>query len=161
MKKILSVFLMLMLATTPVMAGPVIDSKENPEYLFVISSGSGSFEGDTLTLTGVPLVVYFSDRPYRVAGHMSLEKFAEMWSEGPNSLKADPPNATLSILDESGNKDSVVEISDLQLKGDSLTFKVRILEGSILKSFGAASIFIDATFAVMPVNPGLVGVISL
>ena len=126
MKKILSICLILMLATTPVMAGHVIDSKENPEYLFVLSAESGSFDGETLTLKGVPNVIYFSDRPNRIAGHMSLEKFVELLGKGTDSFKADPPNATLSLLDESGNKDVVIELSNPQLKGDTLTFKVRI-----------------------------------
>jgi len=146
MKKILSVCLMLMLVASPVLAGDVISSKENPTYLYVLSAKSGSFDGETLTLNDVPLVIYFSDRPNRIAGDMNLESFVEAWSKGSDSFKADPPNATLSILDESGNKDVVVELSDLQLSGDSFTFKVRILEGNIPKSFGPSSLFIDEEF---------------
>jgi len=58
----------------------VIDDSKNPGYLFVISVMSGSLDVDTLT--GVPTVIYFSDRPDRVAGHLSLEKFVESWNKG-------------------------------------------------------------------------------
>ena len=73
MKRILLICLVLT-ATTAVLADHVIDESENPQFLFVMSAVSGSFDGETLTLTGVPSVVYFSDRPYRIAGHMSLEE---------------------------------------------------------------------------------------
>ena len=105
MRKILLICIMLMLATTTVMADDVISSKENPEFLYVLSATSGSFEGDTLTLRDVPLVIYFSDRPNRIAGHMSLKKFVKLWGKGKNSFKKDPPNATLSIFNKKRNKD--------------------------------------------------------
>lgn len=143
MKKILSICLVLMLAATTVGAEHVISSKEKPEYLFVLSAESGSFKGDTLTLKDVPLVIYFSDRPDRIAGHMSLKKFVEDWGKGSNSFKKDPPNATISIFDPKGNKDVVIEISDPQLSGGDLVIKVRVLQGRIPDSFGAVSLFID------------------
>lgn len=124
----------------------VIDSSKNPSFLFVLSARSGTFKDGKLTLKDVPLVVYFSDRPDRIAGHLSLEKFVELWGKGPDSFKADPPNATISIFDESGNNDVVLELSNLQLKGNTLTFEVRVLEGNTTKSFGRASLFIDLYF---------------
>ncbi len=60
----------------------VIDDSKNPGYLFVISGMSGSLDGDKLTLNGVPNVIYFSDRPDRVAGHLSLKKFVEIVEPG-------------------------------------------------------------------------------
>ena len=146
MKKILSFCLVLMLAATTVGAEPVIGGKDKPEFLYVMSAMSGSFDGKTLTLKGVPLVIYFSDRPDRIAGHMSLKKFVAQWGKGPDSFKTDPPNATLSVFNEKGNKDVVLELSNLQLKGATLTCKVRVLEGNTTKSFGPASLFIDLYF---------------
>jgi len=54
---------MLTLVTGLVFAENVIDDSKNPGYLFVISGTSGSLDGDTLTLNGVPNVVYFSVKP--------------------------------------------------------------------------------------------------
>ena len=140
MKKMMGMMIGMLVMT--LLASPVYGAP--PSYLFVLSGESGSFEGDTLTLNDVPLVVYFSDRPYRVAGHMSLEKFVELWGKGSDSFKADPPNATLSIFGEQGNKDVVVELMEPRIKEATLVFRVRLLKGNIAKSFGAASIFIDA-----------------
>lgn len=122
----------------------VIDETKKPQFLFVVSAKSGAFEDGTLTLKDVPLVIYFSDRPDRIAGHTSLKKFVEDWHKGADSIKADPPNATLSIFNKDGSKDAVVELSEVRLNEDLLTCKVRALEGNIPKSFGPSSLFIDA-----------------
>ncbi len=77
---------MLTLATGLVFAEHVIDDSKNTGYLFVISGTSGSLDGDTLTLNGVPNVIYFTDRPARKVGHLSLKKFVEMWDKGDDSF---------------------------------------------------------------------------
>ncbi|MCH7519704.1 MAG: hypothetical protein IH964_11860 [Candidatus Dadabacteria bacterium] len=134
---------MLMLVTGLVFAEHVIDDSKEPRYLFTLASKSGTFEGDTLTLKGIPLVVYFSDRPVRVAGHITLEKFAGMWDKGVNSFKADPPNAELAIYDKKGDKHAVLIISRPEIKEDTISFKVRLISGSIPKSLGHSALFVD------------------
>jgi hypothetical protein len=134
---------MLTLVTGLVFAEHVIDDSKNPGYLFVISGTSGSLKGDTLTLNGVPNVLYFSDRPDRVAGHLSLEKFVELWNKGANSYKADPPNATLSVLKKDGAKNTVVELMSVEQKSGSVVFKVVVLEGTLPERFKTSSLFID------------------
>jgi hypothetical protein len=121
----------------------VIDDTNNPGYLFVMSGTSGSSDGETLTLNGVPGVVYFTDRPARQAGQISLSKFVEMWSNGGGSFKADPPNAVLSILSESTNQNIVIELQDPSIKRDVVSFKIKILQGTALKKFKESSLFID------------------
>jgi len=103
---------MLTLLPGLVFAEHVIDDSKNTGYLYVISGTSGSLEGDTLTLNGVPNVVYFSDRPNRIAGHLSLSNFVEMWDKGVDSFKADPPNATLSVLKKEEAKNVVVDLTE-------------------------------------------------
>jgi len=134
---------MLTLVTGLVFAEHVIDNSKNTGYLFVLSATSGSLKGDTLTLNGVPNVIYFSDRPVRVAGHHSLEKFVESWNKGSDSFKADPPNATLSVLKNKGTKNVVVELMSVEQKSSSLVFKVTVLEGVLPQRFKTSSIFID------------------
>ncbi len=143
---------MLMLVTGLVFAEHVIDDSKNTGYLYVISGTSGSLDGDTLTLNGVPNVIYFSDRPARKAGHMSLSEFIEMWNRGSDSYKADPPNATLSILDKAGAKNIVVEILSVEQKSGSVVFKVAVLEGTIPCHFKAGSIFIDFSSVSQPIS---------
>ncbi len=138
--------LMLTLVTGLVFAEHVIDDSKNTGYLFVISGTSGSLDGYTLTLNGVPNVIYFSDRPARKAGHLSLEKFVEMWDKGDDSFKADPPNATLSVLKKDGAKNVVVELMSVEQKSGSVVFKVAVLEGEGLLlggDFTAGTVFLD------------------
>ena len=137
------VTVMLTLLPGLVFAEHVIDDSKNTGYLFVLSATSGSLKGDTLTLNGVPNVIYFSDRPARKAGHLSLEKFVEMWDKGDDSFKTDPPNATLSVLKKDGAKDVVVELISVVQKSDSVIFKVAVLEGSITGHFHEGTLFID------------------
>jgi len=134
---------MLTLITGLVFAEHVIDDSENTGYLFVISGTSGSLDGDTLTLNGVPNVIYFSDRPARKAGHLSLEKFVEIWDKGDDSFKADPPNATLSLLKKEGAENGVVELMSVEQKSGSVVFKISVLEGLIPESFKTSTLFID------------------
>ncbi len=132
-----------MLVLTTAVAQDVTINKDKPEYLYVLSAKSGSFDDGTLTLNDVPMVIYFSDRPYRIAGHISLKKFVENWDKGSNSFKSDPPNATLSILGVDRNTNVVIEISAPVIKQDIVIFKVCILEGSLPIKFAHASLFLD------------------
>jgi len=135
---------MLTLVSGLVFAEHVIDDSKNTGYLFVISGTSGSLKGDTLTLNGVPNVIYFTDRPARKAGHLSLEKFVEMWDKGDDSFKADPPNATLSVLKKDAAKNVVVELISVKQKSGSVVFKVAVLgEGPAQEGFKMSSLFID------------------
>jgi len=131
---------MLTLVSGLVFAEHVIDDSKNTGYLFVISGTSGSLDGDTLTLNGVPNVIYFSDRPHRIAGHLSLEKFVELWNQGSDNFKADPPNAQLSIIDNSGESHEV-----LMVKGDTIAFNVRLFQQreTTPNTFNAATLFVD------------------
>lgn len=126
-----------------VFADNVIDDSKNTSYLFVLSATSGSLKEGALTLNGVPNVIYFSDRPARKVGHVSLTSFVEMWDKGTDSFKSDPPNAVLSVLKEDGGQNLVVELKSAEIKKGSIYFSVEVLQGDITAPFGPASIFID------------------
>jgi len=134
---------MLTLVPGLVFAEHVIDDSKNTGYLFVLSATSGSLKGDTLTLNGVPNVIYFSDRPARIAGHMSASKFVKLWDKGVNSFKADPPNATLSILEKDVSKNVVLELMSVKQKKGSVVFKVEVLEGMVPVEFNTGDLFVD------------------
>jgi len=139
---------MLTLLPGLVFAEHVIDDSKNTSYLFVISGTSGSLDGDTSTLNGVPNVVYFSDRPVRIAGHLSVPEFIKMWSKGSGSFKADPPNAVLSVFKKEGAENIVAELKGVQQKNGSIVFKVDTLAGrKAIESFGIAAVYIDAQHA--------------
>ena len=70
------------------------------QLMFVRSAESLKADDKALRLVNVaPQMIYFSDRPVRVAGHITLAAYLEEWTAaaGPNNFSADPPNATLSV----------------------------------------------------------------
>jgi len=145
---------MLTLVPGLVFAEHVIDDSKNPGYLYVISGTSGSLDGDKLTLNGVPNVIYFSDRPARISGHMSLTNFVEMWDNGGDSFKADPPNATLSVFTKEGVENVVVELMSVEQKSGSVVFKVAVLDDTHEnRRFHTSSLFIDLGAAEGRQNP--------
>ena len=114
--------------------------------LAVINSRGAKLEGATLTLTGVSAnSIVFADRPFRAAGHVLTKHFLREWDEGSDSFAKNPPNATISVLSEDGDKveDAVVVLKAPKLDGDNLTFQVSVLEGALSKATGPASLFID------------------
>lgn len=112
-------------------------------YLFAISSTSGKVEGDTLILSNVPNVIYFTDRPNRKSGHMMVSDFLTGWSANADDLSNNPPNAVLSIMGVDGNQNIVVVLENPQYDGEHLTFKIKNLKGEAPKEFKSATLFID------------------
>src|SRR6266540_4312861 len=62
-----------------------------------------------------------------------------------NRFSADPPNAVLSFLDEDGTApdDVVIVLREPRLKGETLTYSVEILDGTLPERSGPCSLFID------------------
>jgi hypothetical protein len=113
--------------------------------LLVVNSRGAKLEGNTLTLDGVsPNSIVFSDRPVRKAGHVMTSKLIDAWATG-GTFSKDPPNASVSVFSKDGSsvEDVVLVLKSPKLDGDRLTFDVKVLEGSIAKSDGPASVFID------------------
>ncbi len=128
---------------------PSGDRIARAKFLYVISSQAGSIEGDRIVFKNVPAVVYFSDRPERIAGHMTLQDFVGIWKYEPSGLMKTPPTATLSVigLADAGNVE--MKLSDPIAKDkDTLSFKVQFLKSKTPQSFGKSSLFIDEVGAI-------------
>jgi len=116
------------------------------DFLFVQSAKSMSFDPATnkLTLENVsPVTVFFTDRPERIAGNMKTTAFIPFWSEGKDSFKSDPPNADISIIDGKTLKQTVVELQDPVLDGDTLTYTVKLIQGDMPAAGTEVAVFID------------------
>jgi enamine deaminase RidA (YjgF/YER057c/UK114 family) len=121
------------------------DAIELVEEMFVQLAGGMTWHGDTMSLVRVASsTVYFSDRPQRVVGHMTTEQFVRLWDEGADSFQADPPQAVLSFADASGElEDAVVILHSPSLDGVSLRYSIEVLEGTIPRSAGPCTLFIE------------------
>jgi hypothetical protein len=119
---------------------------EDIEALFAQTAREMTSDGDKVTFHGLsPATLYFSDRPQRVVGHITTKQFVDEWGVGKNSFAVDPPNAVISFV-ETGDatpEDAIVVLKDPQIEGDSLTYTVDMLEGSLPPKGELVSIFID------------------
>jgi hypothetical protein len=89
--------------------------------------------------------LYFSDRPVRIAGHLKMADYLQEWTKGEDNFGEDPPNATLSVY-EPGHADNtlvVVELTHPVVEGADLVYTYKLIEGTMPKSGGATSLFID------------------
>ena len=119
---------------------------EDMEALFVQTGAGMTCDGDTLTLKGLsPSTLYFADRPQREVGHMSSRQFVADWGQGDNSFAQNPPNAVLSFADAGDRppEDAVVVIQDPHLDGDALSYRIKVLDGTVPNATGPCALFID------------------
>jgi hypothetical protein len=131
--------------------------------MFVQSADDLKADAKTLRLVNVsPQTIYFTDRPVREAGHISMSAFLEEWTAaaGPNNFSKNPPNATLSVYEpgQKANTLTVVEISDPVVDGKDLVYRYRLIEGKMPTAGGATSLFIDWIGPGGGVGPGFHGV---
>jgi hypothetical protein len=116
------------------------------EAMFVQSAHGLTSDGATITLQGVGhSTLFFADRPERVVGHLSSEKFVHQWGEGEDSFAQDPPNAVVAFLAAGDEvpEDVTVVLRDPRLHGDALTYHVDVLDGNLPAKADACSLFID------------------
>jgi hypothetical protein len=151
---------------------PVVLDASGTEYLFVQTLGAGSLAPSgsadgTMLLTADHLAgqtLYFSDRPERVVGMVSTDKF--LGASGTGSLDftpSDPPNAALVFAGSDGSADQVAVVELIDPKYDAatgqVTYTVKLLDDvsqvdmtleqtpvtatDAAQEFTAASLFID------------------
>ncbi|MCF6766703.1 hypothetical protein L3V82_13095 [Thiotrichales bacterium 19S3-7] len=124
--------------------------KQKVSLLFVLPANKASIISDKtgkLLVLKVPdkKIMFFSDRPNRIAGNMPLEKFVQGWNKGKDSFKMDPPNAVL--VHAGSEKGITLELTSVRLSdsGNTLIFSV-IGKGKLTNAKGAF-LFIDAALA--------------
>lgn len=156
---------LLVIATAPLGAlfSPAAVAESKVQLMFVQSSESLKADDKTLRLVNVsPQTIYFTDRPVRMAGHITMPAYLKEWTAaaGPDNFSKDPPNATLSVY-ESGKESNVltvVEISQPVVEGRDLVYRYKLLEGKVPATGGATSLFIDWIGPGGGVGPGFHGV---
>ena len=124
-------------------AASVKQGDQNINWLFVVTSTSGAFDGKTLTLHNIPPTLMFSDRPHRFFGHMDPAKLIKEVNTGPNNFAENPPNAVLSTFGVGLPTTGTVVLHGATLTGKTISFLVKVLEGDIPDKFEGATLFID------------------
>ncbi len=150
-------------ATLPLSPSGAFAADDKVQLMFVQSAESLKADDKTLRLVNVsPQTIYFTDRPVRQAGHVTMPNYLKEWTAaaGPNNFSKDPPNATLSVYEpgKSENTLTVVEIFDPVVQGKDLVYRYKLIEGKVPASGGATSLFIDWIGPGGGVGPGFHGV---
>jgi hypothetical protein len=135
-------------------ASPAAEKKaKKADLLFVQNAKGIAVEGGKLTLKGIsPTVLFFTDRPDRIAGHMTNDRYLQLWKEdGKDSFLAVPPNATVSVFADDKVADLVVTLRNPRFNGDELTYDIRVIQGKLPEKGGPCAVFID--IIGMPLTP--------
>jgi hypothetical protein len=133
------------------------------QLMFVQTSESLKADDKTLRLVNVgQQTLYFSDRPARVAGHLTMPAYMDEWTAraGTDNFAKNPPNATLSVYHpgKQENALTVVTISNPKADGRDLVYSYKLVQGTMPKTGGATALFIDWIGVGGGVGPGFHGV---
>ena len=130
-------------------------AKQKALFLFVLRADTGVISktdgGYTLTLNGMDdKVLYFSDRPVRKAGFITMTQFMSDWAKGKNSFQANPPNAAivhtaLKTHDNNGIAQAIpVELTNPVATTNGWMFNLKDLQGKLSAgSYNEISVFVD------------------
>ncbi|MEM1223098.1 MAG: hypothetical protein AAGH40_10065 [Verrucomicrobiota bacterium] len=133
----------------------VVESTEDsqPTLLFVQNASSFTYNDGVLSLHGADkIIIYFSDRPDRIAGTIGQEEMSDLVTE---SFATSAPNAALSVLTEYGVETIILTLTKGPvIEGDTLILPgIELLLGEPPPSGGSCSLFID-TIRRPPPPPG-------
>ena len=112
--------------------------KKPPSFLFVVQAKEAVLKPVddnphryTLTIQlnddNMSKIIAFTDRPYRIVKMMTTKQLLDLWGEGKNSFKADPPNAVLSA---SGFDARIVILESMIINNEQLTYTLVLTDPS-------------------------------
>lgn len=142
----------LALASAGVVAGSkmAFAEDEKPQFMFVQMAEALKVDAAAGTVRLVntsPHVLYFTDRPERIAGHIKISAYLEEWTSkaGADNFGKDPPNAALSVYEDgqSNNTLAVIEILNPRPEGRDMVYDYKIIEGNLPASGEETAMFID------------------
>ncbi len=139
-----SVFAVVLICSSPQAAEKGGNGKKTVDFLFVQNAESVTLKDGVLTLEGVsPDTLYFSDRPNRLAGRITVADFVKQWSKASDSFQSNPPNAVLTVLENPTPKDIVVVLENPRIEGGNLAYNVEVADGEKAVNGEASALFID------------------
>jgi hypothetical protein len=154
----------LILSLLPVGRAEEKKKTDEPKIQLMFVQTAEDFKADDKTLRLVNVgqqALYFSDRPVRIAGHLTMPAYMDEWKAGagPDDFASDPPNATLSVYESGSHENTmvVVEISHPVVEGKDMVYTYKLIEGTMPKAGGATALFIDWVGAGGGVGAGFHG----
>lgn len=116
-----------------------------PDLLFVQPVHQGSIADGVLTIENHQApILFFMERPGRVTGVVTAQRFLALWNEGTDSFQKDPPNAVLTTADGEKLTSVVLELTSVAATPSGMRYGVKVLSGTPPAQFGSASLVIDS-----------------
>lgn len=137
--------------------------KAKTSLLVVLSAKSGAIKKSAdsyhLTLNNVtPRVLWFTDRPNRKAGFISINKFITQW--WPKAFKKSAPNAaevhaSMSAQVNGRMQPLAIELKNPKLSNGNLSYDIMVLPGDTIKAgtLKTPVLFIDDFFGCTNSGP--------
>ncbi len=144
-----------MATTGAALHAKVTTHKEQKEsLLFVLRAETAVIakedSGYTLTLEGMDnKVLYFADRPVRLAGFITMDNLMNDWAKGANSFQDNPPNAAFVHGNLKTNDKGMAAAIPLELinpvaSENGWMFHLKKLDGAIsVGTYNRLTLFID------------------
>lgn len=125
-----------------------------PNMVFVLSSKSGSYSNDILTLNNVPLALFYSKNAKKKDGYLDLRDFIRNWDVILKNHENHPVAlATLYIYTPTGAIPISIKIKALKFNLDKLTFLIDVIHGAIPQDFRLATLFMHtSSIAALPLS---------
>ena len=127
-------------------ADPAVTSKaagDHAAWVLMQTATDASFDGQRLTLKKVsPRTLMFTERPQRIAEDVPTANVVQLWS-ADGTFNKQPPNAGVTAVVDGKLTSAVVELKDPKLADGSLSYGVRVIEGTLPASSSTVSVFID------------------
>ncbi|KTC74481.1 hypothetical protein Lbir_0761 [Legionella birminghamensis] len=130
-------------------------------YMFFQSDSQAHLEKNadssyTLTLQNPPnYLSYFSDRPARSTGLISLSDFLRLWQDKSvkDNFSEVPPNVAFAMMPSTGKQQNFVAVvSDPQYSNNKVTYKLAVIGKQSIQTGDMTHV--DAFFDNIPWNPG-------
>jgi hypothetical protein len=129
-------------------------AQQKESLLFVLRADTAVIAKDdsgyTLTLEGMDnKVLYFADRPVRLAGFITMDTLMNDWAKGANSFQDNPPNAAFVHGNLKTNDKGMAAATPLELMNPVATekgwmFHLKKLDGTIsMGTYNRVTVFID------------------
>ena len=123
-------------------------SAKAPGILYAFDAKRGALvqtsAGHRLSLPAATRVTWFTDRPERRAGVMTLRGLASIWQA--SGFAADPPNAAVILTVDGQARTHVVELLRPKAVGTSVSFALRVVPSASAAGFRHADGLASGTY---------------
>lgn len=132
-----------LLLVAPVFAQQANEPAGGVSILLVQQAQSATYDGEVLTLHGVPATFWFSDRPERRAGRLNARDLVNAWrSDGP--FASDSPNAALTTTVADEEQTIIITLDSAEtVNGNGFRYEVTSVSGILPPSMEDVALFID------------------